>query len=58
MYQVTEEDFVLVQRKKRGEVRVVHTQRKRKLRKRGVYCWWSHCFNAWIWEPAPQEGGE
>ena len=34
-----------------GELRIVHAQRKRKLRKRGERVWWNNGICEWVWTP-------
>ena len=34
-----------------GQLRLIGIQRKRKLRKRGEYVFWSVELNSWAWEP-------
>lgn len=34
-----------------GELRIVHAQRKRKLRKLGHRVWWNAVLRAWVWTP-------
>jgi len=35
-----------------GELRLVHSQRARKLRKLGEYVWWNYGVCGLVWEPA------
>jgi hypothetical protein len=45
-------ELELLRRVRAGELRIVHSQRARKLRRRGVRCWWEPYFAAYLWEPA------
>jgi hypothetical protein len=47
----TERELELLRRVKAGELRIIHSQRRRKLQKRGVRRWWEPYFAAWLWEP-------
>lgn len=47
----SERELELLRRVRAGELRIVHAQRKRTLRKRGVRCWFEPYFNAYVWEP-------
>ena len=44
-------ELELLRQVKAGELRIVHAQRKRKLRRRGVRCWYEPYFRAWLWRP-------
>ena len=46
----TREKRVLA-RVRAGELRIVHSQRKRKLRKKGIRVWWEDSIGAYVWEP-------
>lgn len=35
-----------------ADLRLVSAQRKRKLHKRGVACWWSMQHQAFVWRPS------
>ena len=48
----TGRELELLRRVQAGELRIVHSQRARKLRRRGVRVWWSSYFGAYLWEPA------
>jgi len=45
------DEHELLRRLAAGMIRIVHSQRARKLRKRGVRCWFEPYFNAYLWEP-------
>lgn len=40
---------------KEGYIRLVHNQRKRTLRKRGVRVWWNRYFGAYVWSPTDEK---
>jgi len=34
----------------RGEIRIISSRRARKLRKRGIFCWYSRDVGSLVWE--------
>lgn len=44
-------ELELLRQVKAGELRIVHAQRARKLRRRGVRCHWEPYFRAYVWSP-------
>lgn len=36
-------------------IRIIGTQRKRKLQRRGESVWWSQILDAWVWRPKTKE---
>lgn len=55
--QMQEHDAAEFARLRAGELRIVHKQRARKLRRKGTRVWFHQTFCALVWEPdAPRSG--
>lgn len=54
----TDNEILTLNRISSGDLRVVHGQRKRKLKRRGIYVRYFNYLGAFLWEPNAQLSSE